>query len=155
MAKEKQPISEERAQKLRKRWVKLNPQAPVPSYFPKLMVIGVIICIIAGVMTIGLFVSKIPEQKADVMDRKDAYMMAFNDSGAVKKETTFEVVRLEEDSDPIVYRVYFYDNDQYYKYLINAETAEIEKKKVLEGGHARYSEYEGTDADIDFSHDFD
>ena len=148
-------IDQERAQKLRKKWVRLTPDKGVPPYFRKLMIIGVSIAVIAALATVLLIMSKMPEQNTDIISKRDAYMNAYKDAGTVKKETTFEIVKLEEDMDPMMYRVYFYDKEYYFKYLINAETGGIAKKKVLDGGHARYSESEGTTDEIDFSHDFD
>lgn len=145
-----QQIDPERARKLRKRWVRLNgPGKPMPPVVRKAFLAGIILCVVLGLATVALVLIKIPNKDVDIMSRRDAYMMAFNDSGAAKKEVTFEVMKLQDDERPIVYYVYFYDNDYYYKYVINAETSSIQSKKILEGGGPRYSDKEGTTEDVD------
>jgi hypothetical protein len=121
----------------------------MPPAVQKALVAGIVICVVLGLATVFLIMSKIPSKDPDMLGRRDAYMMAFNDSGAAKKEVTFEVMKLNDDEDPITYTVYFYDHDRYYKYVIDAEAGKIAKKEILEGGGPRYSDKEGTTEDID------
>jgi|GEM_PF-5010024 hypothetical protein len=142
-------LDPERARKLRKRWVRLKEQPPMPPAVRKALTIGVIICVVVGIATVLLILSKMPNRDVELISQRDAYMTAFRDSGAEKKEVTFEVFRLEDEESPLVYYVYFYDNENYYKYIINAETGDIEKKEVLDGGGPRYQDKEGTTEDIE------
>ena len=142
-------VDKERDKILRKRWARSKPQPKMPPAVQKALVAGIVICVVLGLATVFLIMSKIPNKDADLLGRRDAYMMAFNDSGAAKKEVTFEVMRLNDDEDPITYTVYFYDHDRYYKYVIDAEAGKIAKKEILEGGGPRYPDKEGTTEDID------
>ncbi len=123
--------------------------SPIPPIAQKAMIAGVILAVVLGLIAIAMIWVRIPNKDVDVISRHDAYMMAFNDSGAAKKEVTFEVMTMKDDERPLTYLVYFYDNDYYYKYVINAEEGSIMDKKVLEGGGPRYSDQEGTVEDID------